>query len=171
MKNIIFAIVIATSMMVQNSLAQTNADSLLNDVFTSYISLKNSLATKDGSTSKDLASILFKTIDKLPAEKLSANRNKIWMDYAQKLSYDSEHIKSTDDIEHQREHFVNLSANMYKMMKALKINTTDLYYQFCPMANDGKGAYWISEKSIISNPYFGKKMPTCGSTKDTIKAK
>ena len=158
-------------MMAQNSLAQTNADSLLNNVFTSYINLKNSLATKDGSTSKDLASILFKTIDKLPADKLSADKNKTWMEYAQKLSYDAEHIKGTDDIEHQREHFVNLSANMYKMMKVLKINTADLYYQFCPMANDGKGAYWISEKSTISNPYFGKKMPTCGSTKDTLKAK
>ncbi|CAN5541604.1 hypothetical protein BH11BAC1_BH11BAC1_09490 [soil metagenome] len=44
-----------------------------------------------------------------------------------------------------------------------------VYYQFCPMANNVKGAYWISEKSAISNPYIGKKMPACGNTRDTIK--
>jgi hypothetical protein len=91
------------------------------------------------------------------------------MEYNEKLSYDAEHIKGTDELEHQREHFIKLSANMYKMLKELKINTGDLYYQFCPMANEGKGAYWLSEKSTISNPYMGKKMPTCGETKDTIK--
>jgi hypothetical protein len=28
---------------------------------------------------------------------------------------------------------------------------------------------WISESSTIKNPYFGKKMLTCGVTKETLK--
>jgi len=44
-----------------------------------------------------------------------------------------------------------------------------VYYQFCPMAIDNKGAYWLSEESDIKNPYFGDAMLTCGETKETLK--
>ena len=40
-----------------------------------------------------------------------------------------------------------------------------LYLDFCPMADDNKGAVWISETKEITNPYFGKDMATCGSIK------
>ena len=43
------------------------------------------------------------------------------------------------------------------------------YYQFCPMANNDKGAYWFSETEEIRNPYFGDTMMGCGETKETIK--
>jgi hypothetical protein len=33
------------------------------------------------------------------------------------------------------------------------------------MADDNKGAVWISETKEIKNPYFGKDMATCGSIK------
>jgi Cu(I)/Ag(I) efflux system membrane fusion protein len=44
-----------------------------------------------------------------------------------------------------------------------------VYYQFCPMMNNNKGAYWLSETSDIRNPYYGDAMLTCGETKDTLK--
>jgi len=43
-----------------------------------------------------------------------------------------------------------------------------LFVQFCPMANGGKGAKWMSNKEEIQNPYYGKKMLKCGSTDKTI---
>jgi len=104
-------------------------------------------------------------------EKLGTAEYKAWMTYQKKLSYDAEHMKETTEIDHQREHFMKLSDNFYKLLKAVNTNTDDLYYQFCPMANDGKGAYWVSESETISNPYYGKKMMRCGSTKETIKGK
>jgi hypothetical protein len=42
-----------------------------------------------------------------------------------------------------------------------------LYQDYCPMADDGKGAIWISEIKEIKNPYQGSKMLTCGSIKKT----
>jgi len=33
----------------------------------------------------------------------------------------------------------------------------------CPMAFEEKGAYWVQEDEDILNPYFGSKMPGCGS--------
>jgi hypothetical protein len=36
------------------------------------------------------------------------------------------------------------------------------------MANEGKGAIWISETADIKNPYMGNKMSTCGQIKEEI---
>lgn len=169
MKKIIITVVLFSTAFLQNTFAQTGNQSL-NNVLTAYLRVKNALVKDNGDSVRAAAKILYNTIDKLPTDKLSATQYNIWIQYADKLSYDASHMKETNDIDHQREHFTNLSKNMYKMLQALKINTSDLYYQYCPMANDGKGAYWVSEKANIVNPYLGKKMPTCGSTKDTIKA-
>ncbi len=165
MKKLIIAIVVIASS--QNIFAQTDNQSF-NTVMTAYFNLKNALTTDNGDSAKAAAKVLFNAIDKLPMEKLSADKHKIWMDYMVKLSYDAEHIKETNELEHQREHFMELSKNMYAVAKAFNTNTATIYYQFCPMANGGKGAYWLSETEEIHNPYFGKKMPTCGSTKETI---
>ncbi len=186
MKKIISSIVIITILALQTSCASgkqkdisstaTNADSTANvnplsTVFTAYLDLKNALAKDDGAAASDAAKVLFKEIDKLPMDKLSKEQHTAWMKYMDKLSYDAEHIKGTTDIDHQREHFMSLSKNMYAVAKAFGTNTADLYYQYCPMANDGKGAYWLSADQKISNPYLGKKMPSCGSTKETISHK
>lgn len=151
--------------------AQETSDTSLQRVITSYLDVKNALTKDNGANVRAAAKTLYTAINAVPMEKLSGADHKVWMQYQEKLSYDAEHMKGTDELEHQREHFIKLSANFYKMIKAININNEDLYYQFCPMANDGKGAYWISEKQVIANPYFGKKMMTCGSTKETIKGK
>ncbi len=42
-----------------------------------------------------------------------------------------------------------------------------LYLEYCPMADDNKGEYWLSDKEEIANPYFGQQMPKCGEVKKT----
>ncbi|MCK5706403.1 MAG: efflux RND transporter periplasmic adaptor subunit [Candidatus Aureabacteria bacterium] len=41
-----------------------------------------------------------------------------------------------------------------------------LYLIFCPMAFDGKEAYWLSNEQEIKNPYYGDAMPSCGEIKN-----
>ncbi|MEP6647547.1 MAG: hypothetical protein ABJC12_10710, partial [Saprospiraceae bacterium] len=76
-------------------------------------------------------------------------------------------IGSSMDITAQRKQFEDLSTGFYSLLKEMKINNVDLYYQYCPMAD----AYWISDNKKIENPYYGKKMLTCGSVKETMTAK
>ena len=38
-----------------------------------------------------------------------------------------------------------------------------IYIQHCPMADNNKGADWLSLNKAIKNPYFGDKMLHCGS--------
>ena len=92
------------------------------------------------------------------------------MDIAENAKENAEHIgDNAGKIDHQREHFMSLSNNLTTVVKTLKINEETAYSQFCPMANDGKGAYWLSKEDKVKNPYYGKKMLTCGSVKETLK--
>ena len=149
----------------------TTVSNPISEVYADYIGLKNSLTKDNADSAAAYAKKLFKDIDKVQMDKLTATQYTAWMNYNTKLSYDAEHIKGTAELEHQREHFISLSKTMYDLLKAFSTNTETVYYQFCPMANDGKGAYWISENSKIVNPYFGKQMLSCGSTKETITVK
>ena len=45
----------------------------------------------------------------------------------------------------------------------------ETYLDHCPMANDGKGANWLSREKNIKNPYYGKAMLTCGKVTETLK--
>ena len=59
------------------------------------------------------------------------------------LKLHSEHISESKDIAHQRDHFSSLSTSMYQLIEAAKPSTT-IYYDHCPMYNDGKGVNWLS---------------------------
>jgi len=137
-------------------------------VFTSYFGLKDALTKDDGVLASTKAKEMFKAIDKVAMDKMTAPQHTLWMKLQKDISYDAEHIKGVEETEHQREHFVNLSKNMYALAKVFKMEVP-VYYDHCPMANDGKGADWLSLEEKISNPFMGKKMPTCGKVKETIK--
>lgn len=170
MKKCLFIVMILVVAAAGSVFAQEATLNPLQPVIISYLELKDALTIDRGDSARKAAKVLYEAIDKVPMDKLSPDQHKVWMQYNEKLSYDAEHIKSTSELDHQREHFAKLSANMSKMLKAMNMNDTDLYIQFCPMAEGGKGAYWVSEKSTIVNPYMGKRMPKCGRTTETLKA-
>jgi Cu(I)/Ag(I) efflux system membrane fusion protein len=77
-------------------------------------------------------------------------------------------ITESDVIEKQRAHFVVLNQNFVPIVKTIKGLKSKVYVQKCPMANNNRGAFWISKDKAISNPYYGEQMMTCGSTIDSI---
>jgi hypothetical protein len=65
------------------------------------------------------------------------------------------------DIKLQREKFQPLNDWMESQVEgALKSGT--IYKQYCPMAFDDQGAYWLSTDKSVLNPYFGDVMLRCG---------
>ena len=83
------------------------------------------------------------------------------MDAAQKIA-------QSDNLNIQRTAFSDLSNAMEGIMRGA-LSSGELYKQFCPMAFEGKGGYWLASSKEIRNPYYGDKMLKCGSVKDTIK--
>lgn len=78
-------------------------------------------------------------------------------------------IASTNDIEEQRIAFAKVSQHIITLLKNNPVSGVTLYSDFCPMARDGKGAYWVStDKEINNNPYMGAKMPHCGTMDEKL---
>ncbi|TDU34290.1 Cu(I)/Ag(I) efflux system membrane fusion protein [Gelidibacter sediminis] len=78
-------------------------------------------------------------------------------------------ISKNDDLDNQREHFVILNENIVPIAMNVKILDAALYVQKCPMANNDKGAIWLSKEETVRNPYYGDQMMTCGSVIETVK--
>lgn len=150
------------------TVTETQKTNQLQSVFDSYFELKDALVKTDGNSASVKAKTLLTAINNVKMDKLDMEAHMIWMKVLNDLKEHSEHIADTKDIKHQRDHFMDLSKNIYDLIKISKQETPS-YYQHCPMANDGKGADWLSKENAIKNPYYGSQMLTCGKTVETIK--
>lgn len=165
-----------------SAIGKTNADSIsplrvidakvalsIKEIVGRYLDLKNALAndkTKEAATAGTALEGAFKKFDK---NNLTASQRKVYEDVEDDAREHGEHIgANAGNIEHQREHFDMLSKDMYDLVNAFGSGQL-LYKDYCPMYNNKKGAIWLSEKKEIKNPYYGKKMLTCGSLKEELK--
>lgn len=157
-------------MEMSNTITVTEAQKTnqLQPVFDSYFEVKDALVRTDGNSASVKAKTLLTAINSVKMDKLDMEVHMVWMKVLNDLKEHSEHIADTKDIKHQRDHFMDLSKNIYDLIKVSK-QETPTYYQHCPMANDGKGADWLSKENAIKNPYYGSQMLTCGKTVETIK--
>lgn len=141
----------------------------IKEIVEHYLHLKNALVndnTKDAAASGKEMVDAMETLDK---SSLTDEQKKIYEDVEDDAKEHAEHIgENAGNIEHQREHFDMLSNDLYDLVKEFGSGQV-LYKDFCPMYNGKKGAIWLSEIKEIKNPYYGKKMLTCGSMKEEIK--
>ncbi|WPO90955.1 DUF3347 domain-containing protein [Chryseobacterium sp. HR92] len=158
------------SKMTQASSTENKNNSQLKAVFDNYFSLKDALANTDAGTSSTKAASLEKAIQNVEMGKLSSEEHTVWMKVLKELTAQAEKIAAAKDISKQRDFFALLSENIYALAKVSK-QEEPVYYQHCPMFNNGKGANWLSKEETIKNPFYGSKMLTCGSVQETINNK
>ncbi len=153
----------------QNEKMQAKNETPIHGILTGYLQVKNALANDNGNDAAGGGKVITEAMVKLDKSSLSALQEKAYNAVADDLKENAEHInENSGKIDHQREHFEMLSQDMYDLLKSFD-GTQTLYKDFCPMANDNKGAFWISETKEIKNPYLGKKMPECGEVQEEIK--
>lgn len=140
----------------------------LKTIFENYFALKDALVKTDGKSASTLAKELLGKINAVKMDKLSSEEHTVWMKVLSNLKSNIEKISATTRVEKQRITFMDLSANFYDLLKVSKQDDA-IYYQNCPMYNDGKGANWLSKENAVKNPYYGSQMLTCGKTVETIK--
>lgn len=141
----------------------------LSDVFNAYLSLKEAFVSSDAARVSVEAGTSRKSLGQVDMKFLSGVAHNDWMNYRESMELSLKAIETSSDIEAQREAFSHLSENLYKSIKAYGLGGTTAYYEFCPMAFNNQGAYWLSDAEEIRNPYFGDKMLTCGSVKERLK--
>jgi len=138
-------------------------------VFTSYVTLKEAFVSSDATKVKAEAGTTLATLGKVDMKLLNGAAHNDWMNYLNGLNTSLQSMQATEDIEIQREAFSTLSDNLYKSIKAYGLGGANAYYDFCPMAFDNQGAFWLSNEDQIRNPYFGDKMLTCGEVKEKLR--
>jgi copper chaperone CopZ len=152
----------------ETSTTVIQGENQLKVVFDNYFLVKDALITSNGNSTASASKELVTAINNVKMDKLDMDVHMVWMKVVNTIQKDAENIANTKDVKIQRDHFTTLSKDIYTLIKVSKYETP-VYYQFCPMFNDGKGANWLSKENAVKNPYYGSMMLNCGKTVETIK--
>ena len=140
----------------------------LNSVYNEYINLKDALVKEDSKSTSTSASTLLNNLTKVNMKLLSDNKaHNHWMSLEKEIKSSATSISETSDIKVQRDHFKHLSSHLINAVQLFGVNEK-VYLEFCPMADNNKGAFWLSKEEKVINPYFGDAMLTCGEVKQII---
>ena len=141
----------------------------LTKVYQKYLIMKDAFVASDANEVKATAMEVSSTIEKVDMGLLKGDAHMLWMDQLQSLEKTIQAMRDGTDLEQQRVEFSNFNLTFYKSLKAFGLLNDTAYYQYCPMANRDKGAYWFSDSEEIRNPYFGDAMLGCGENRETFK--
>lgn len=141
----------------------------LTKVYKDYLDMKNAFVETDAKKVAGEAKDVIAALKSVDMGLLKGDAHMKWMDQLEILNSTTNAISKSNDIEKQRQEFVQFNLAFYKSVKMFGLENVTAYYQFCPMANNDKGAYWLSDSEEILNPYFGDVMLNCGEVKETIK--
>lgn len=132
-------------------------------VIDAYINLKDALIQSDVSMASSKSVAFRKALEEMPVNQREQTHN-----YWSILHKTSKGINESVSLEHQRKQFQMISDKLIEMIRNFDEVNDKLFVQFCPMADDNKGAFWISKEEQVLNPYFGDAMLKCGSVKQVI---
>jgi Cu(I)/Ag(I) efflux system membrane fusion protein len=136
----------------------------LTAVVESYFLVKNNLVKDQLPTAT--IQLLAQALAKVSADGTGKDNAK-WEKIKSGLSEATTKIKGSKDLASARTHFSSLSTQIIQLTETYKLTKAIVYQDYCPMAFNNKGGYWLSETEDIQNPYFGASMLTCGEVKQT----
>lgn len=122
-------------------------------VYTSYIELKTQLVNSDVAASAAAAQTLLTALSNVGVE--------------EETFLAAQYVMESKSLDGQREAF-NTVTQAVEALIIDNISSGEVYKQYCPMAFNNKGAYWLSNSETVYNPYFGDVMLNCGRVSDTL---
>ncbi|WP_424963864.1 efflux RND transporter periplasmic adaptor subunit [Ekhidna sp.] len=137
----------------------------LTNVYKVHLDLQQAFLATDAAAAKKQAISVKSALDKVDMSLVKGDMHDQWMNSLKTLLGN---IESGSDIEKQRLAFADFNDALYSAIKMFGVVNETVYYQFCPMARNGAGAYWLSAVKEIKNPYYGEAMLTCGENKEVI---
>lgn len=126
-------------------------DGMTGKAFQNYLHLEETLFNSDLAAAKEAAENL--------AETFSSDQST--------LKSVATQMAESKDLETLRAHFFTFSQEAESFFSE-GLATGTIYKQYCPMAFDNEGAFWIADVKKINNPYFGASMAHCGKTIETV---
>ncbi len=139
---------------------------ILAPLFNDYFLLKGALADDDFKQSIEISNSLLQKLNKINMSVFTGESHNVWMQFSLQTTKTLKLMAHSKNIKKQRTHFIKLSDEFILLTQTFGAIDKTIYRQFCPMANNNKGADWLSSIKEIKNPYFGKSMLKCGEVKD-----
>lgn len=133
-----------------------------------YINLKSAFVSSNVESVMNMAKEVNREFPNVEKASKTLKESKTWEKEKDNISKSITAILNSKKIDEQRNYFASLSTALHDVIKYYGVIGMKTHYQYCPMAFNGKGAYWLSLQEKIQNPYFGDKMITCGKTVETL---
>lgn len=141
----------------------------LTELYSHYTHLTFALSGDDDKEAVSAAKGILASFPKIDKNGFSDEQKKEFAELEASIREHAEHIAdNAGKIDHQREHLDLMSAEFYDLLKDFG-TPKPVYKIFCPMFNDNKGTFWLSDSREVKNPYYGKEMLSCGEVQEEIK--
>lgn len=141
----------------------------IKDVWQAYLAIKDALVASDAARATQQTAAFEASLKKTDATTLGLEVRRGWAAQLDSLTRQSALLRDGKTLKSQREAFDRLSAGVYNMVRQVGVNGATVYRQYCPMAFNDQGAYWLSAESEIKNPYFGDQMLDCGKVEEALR--
>lgn len=140
----------------------TETKASIQKLLRSYLSIKNQLVNDSSEGLQKDVEAFEKTLSSIKMSWFEDEAHHHWMGVDKRLKSSLSRLKDDQEIAAFRKSFVNFSNTINDVVKAFGPFEQIYYIQRCPMANDDKGAEWLSKEKEVLNPYFGASMLRCG---------
>jgi membrane fusion protein, copper/silver efflux system len=136
----------------------------LGKVFEGYARVQSALAQDSLAKAKEAFSSMHALLHMMPKDGLDSSAKADWDSTDVKIMAVLHPMATAETLDSIRVHFMDFSQILIESVGKYGIATEAPIYQFhCPMAKGNQGADWLQSDSVLSNPYFGKAMLTCGN--------
>jgi len=142
---------------------KTKIEALLSE----YLKLKDALVADDLQLSKKEITALKTKVEEINTIGLKGEAEKVWKMVNIQLINRTKELSEAKDLKEIRGGFDELSSEVIMLVSKLQVSTP-LFVLHCPMADNNRGADWISLSSEVLNPYYGNAMLGCGEVTKTI---
>ena len=137
-----------------------------------YYGLKDALVASDSGKANAAAVQLAGFSDSLKIDEIKGDSTGAIKETAKsfttEMSNSARNLLKENSLDGKRRQFETISEILYNLTRTVRYDGEKIYYQYCPMAFNNKGAYWLSNQYAVRNPYFGDEMLECGSVEDSL---
>ena len=141
----------------------------MKEVINAYLEIKDALVNSNAPAVDKAAAKMYSMVEAVDGSSLGGEGKDAWEQHAMLYNDKLLEMQHEKGLEEKRSYFSHISEIVYCTVKSFDLKEDmELYATYCPMAFDGKGAYWIAETNQIHNPYFGEIMMKCGEVKEKL---
>lgn len=143
-----------------------------NTLLAAYIGLKDALIAGDTTKVNAAAGGVKTAADNLKVDDIqgdsSGDIKATARSFASTISGSAQNTAAEGSLSAKRKEFELIAEALWNLTRTVKYDGQKLFWHYCPMAFNNRGAYWLSDNRQVRNPYFGHEMLECGSVQDSL---